>query len=160
VKPPLKILFICTHNRCRSILSEAITHARADGRVVAASAGSRPAGEVHPATLAFLREAGYAVAGLRSKSWNEVKAFEPDVVVTVCDAAAQEPCPVWFGKSVQVHWGLPDPSKAPQPDQPTAFRLTIAEIERRTDQLLALPFEQMRENALASELARIAETSA
>src|SRR5690606_2392558 len=86
----MKILFICTHNRCRSILAEAITNLMSDGRIVAKSAGSQPAGMIHPLTLRYLHDAGVSTDGLYSKSWDELESFEPDVVITVCDDAAQE----------------------------------------------------------------------
>ncbi|MDX2465088.1 MAG: arsenate reductase ArsC, partial [Porticoccus sp.] len=94
----MKILYICTHNRCRSILSEAITNHLSNGRIQAKSAGSHPAGEVHPLSIQYLREAGIATADLTSQSWNELETFAPDVVVTVCDSAAGETCPLWFGQ--------------------------------------------------------------
>lgn len=108
--PPLKLLFICTHNRCRSIVAEALANHIGEGLLLAASAGSEPAGAVHPLTLAHLRRHGVPVADLCSKSWDELEEFEPDFVITVCDKAAAEACPLWFGKALQVHWGLADPS--------------------------------------------------
>ena len=92
----MKLLFICTHNRCRSILSEAITNQRARGILTAASAGSAPVDAVHPLTLRFLQERGYDTAGLASQSWVDLEAFEPDRVITVCDTAAGEACPLWM----------------------------------------------------------------
>lgn len=136
----MKVLYICTHNRCRSILSEAITRHRAGDRITARSAGSQPAGEVHPLSLKYLAEAGIPTAGLQSRSWDEFEAFEPDVVITLCDSAAAEACPVWFGKAIKVHWGLADPSKV-QGDQELiakAFRDTIRRIGKRVDDLAAI----------------------
>ncbi|MGO1618345.1 MAG: arsenate reductase ArsC [Oceanisphaera sp.] len=136
----MKILYICTHNRCRSILSEAITQHRGQGLLEARSAGSQPCGEVHPLSLTYLAEAGVATAGLQSQSWDEFADFAPDVVITVCDSAAQEACPVWFGRHLVVHWGLADPSKLTGSDaeQAVAFRNTIEQIEHRVDTLLAI----------------------
>ncbi|WP_100643786.1 arsenate reductase ArsC [Alteromonas facilis] len=152
----MKILYICTHNRCRSILSEAITNQKANGYITARSAGSQPAGEVHPLSLKFLKLAGYVTDGLKSQSWDEFEDFDPDVVVTVCDSAAAETCPVWFGKSVQVHWGLSDPSKVEGSEDAvaTAFKACIAEIELRVTQLSevamqALPANEMRQALLS-----------
>ncbi|WP_339721060.1 arsenate reductase ArsC [uncultured Paraglaciecola sp.] len=136
----MKILYICTHNRCRSILSEAITNHIAGGKIVAKSAGSQPVGEVHPLSIKYLQEAGIATDGLRSQSWDEFEAFEADLVVTVCDSAAGETCPLWFGNSLKVHWGLADPSKL-QGDEAqiaAAFRSTIEQIKQRVQQLLNL----------------------
>lgn len=149
----MKILFICTHNRCRSILSEAIANKRGAGRLVAKSAGSSPAGEVHPLSIRYLDEAGYPTVGLRSRSWDDFEDFAPDVVITVCNSAAKEACPVWFGNNLKVHWGLVDPSKVEgsDADKAAAFRGTIREIERRIDALLAIPFErQDRETFMAA----------
>ncbi|MFT5320862.1 MAG: arsenate reductase [Pseudohongiellaceae bacterium] len=106
----IKILFICTHNRCRSILAEAVAKHVGAGKIIAASAGSEPAGKIHPLTLEALKAAGVSVAGLRSKSWHELEDFAADVVITVCDNAANETCPVWLGNTKKVHWGLADPS--------------------------------------------------
>ena len=90
----MKILYICTHNRCRSILSEAITNHASQGVIEAKSAGSQPVGEVHPLSIKYLAQSGIATSGLTSQSWDEFEAFAPDVVVTVCDSAAGETCPV------------------------------------------------------------------
>lgn len=134
----MKILYICTHNRCRSILSEAITNSVAQGKIIAKSAGSQPSGVVHPLSLTYLAETGIATEGLMSQSWDEFETFAPDVVVTVCDAAAGESCPVWFGNSVKVHWGLEDPSKLVGSDEEkaSAFRQTIAQITARANELV------------------------
>ncbi len=136
----MKILYICTHNRCRSILSEAITNQRAGAQLEARSAGSQPAGEVHPLSLKYLAEAGVPTQGLKSQSWDDFEDFEPDVVITLCDSAAGEACPVWFGKAIKLHWGLSDPSRGGNDDDATAeaFRQTIALIEARVDQLQQL----------------------
>lgn len=133
----MKILYICTHNRCRSILSEAITNQTATGVLEARSAGSQPAGEVHPLSLRYLREAGYDTAGLKSESWEDFDAFKPDVVITVCDSAAGEACPLWMGNTMKLHWGLEDPSKleSTESEQAEAFKQTIALIERRVQGL-------------------------
>lgn len=133
----MKILYICTHNRCRSILSEAVTNAKSNGRIQARSAGSQPSGEVHPLSLRYLAEAGIPTAGLKCQSWDEFEDFAPDLVVTVCDSAAGEICPVWFGKAMKVHWGLEDPSKLTGSDEQLAeaFRNTIAIISDRVDAL-------------------------
>jgi arsenate reductase len=133
----MKILYICTHNRCRSILCEAITNLMAGPGMMAASAGSAPEGMVHPLTLHYLREAGVPIVGLHSKAWDELEEFEADLVITVCDSAANESCPVWFGKAVKVHWGLADPSKVggSEAEQAAAFRACISEIKHRVKAL-------------------------
>jgi arsenate reductase len=134
----MKILFICTHNRCRSILAEAIARHVSNGKLIARSAGSLPAGEVHPLTLKYLAEAGMSTTGLKSQSWDEHEDFAPDVVITVCDSAAGEQCPVWFGKSVKVHWGLPDPSRVAgtEAEIKAAFQNVMQTLEKRIKALL------------------------
>ncbi len=91
-----------------------------------------------PLSIKYLAEAGIATDGLKSQSWDEFEAFEPDVVITVCDSAANEACPVWFGNALKVHWGLEDPSKIDGSNDKIAdaFRNTIARIERRVDVLV------------------------
>lgn len=141
----MKILYICTHNRCRSILSEAITNHLAKGKLQAFSAGSQPVGEVHPLSLKYLAEKGISTEGLKSQSWDEFESVDPDIVVTVCDSAAAEACPVWFGDTVQVHWGLPDPSKlqGTEADVRDAFYSVMSTIERRVQKLLELNLEPL-----------------
>lgn len=150
----MKILYICTHNRCRSILSEAITNHLAGGRIIARSAGSQPSGEVHPLSLKYLHEAGINTGGLRSQSWHDFADFNADVVITVCDSAAGESCPVWFGNSVKVHWGLSDPSKLQGSDEDIAraFRQCIEQITQRVQQLLNLQIDVNDQAALRQSL--------
>lgn len=134
----MKILFICTHNLCRSILAEAITNHIGKGKILAKSAGSQPSGNVHPLTLKYLSEAGISTDGLCSQSWDAHETWQPDVVITVCDAANGEQCPVWFGKSIKIHWGLADPSKVEgSPEQiKNAFQNTITLLTQRLSTLL------------------------
>ena len=134
----MKLLFVCTHNRCRSILAEAICRAESNGVFEVRSAGSQPAGVVYPGTLNFLREQGIAVDGLRSQSWDEFADFAPDVVITVCDSAAGEACPLWMGNSIKVHWGLPDPSKLAETEQSAAFTQVAAVLRERIRALSAI----------------------
>ena len=154
----MKILYICTHNRCRSILPEAITNDVAGGRIIAKSAGSQPSGAVHPLSIHYLQQANIPVAGLQSQSWHEFEDFKPDVVVTVCDAAAGEACPLWFGHSVKVHWGLADPSKIEGSEAEIAqgFRACIAEITERVNKLVPIAEKNLAATELKSELAKLA----
>ena len=103
MEPVVKLLFICTHNRCRSILCEAITSQRGAGFLEAASAGSAPVDAVHPLTLRYLAERGYHTTGLQCQSLEDLAAFNPDRVVTVCDSAAEEACPIWMGEVDKHH---------------------------------------------------------
>ncbi|WP_105101435.1 arsenate reductase ArsC [Microbulbifer pacificus] len=155
----MKILYICTHNRCRSILSEAITNHLGLGRVQAFSAGSQPSGAVHPLSIRYLKEKGISTDGLQSKSWDAFESDQPDIVVTVCDSAASESCPVWFGDTVKVHWGLPDPSKldGSEAEIREAFYVVMATIERRVQRLLSLQEQNLSRDALQQALIHIAE---
>lgn len=133
----LKILYICTHNCCRSILSEVISNHDAKGYLECRSAGSHPFGKVHPLTLQYLQEAGYSINGVCSQSWDEFESFSPDIVITVCDSAAHGSCPVWFGKALQLHWELADPSLVEGTDEQKgwAFKSTISLIQKRVNWL-------------------------
>jgi arsenate reductase (thioredoxin) len=153
----MKILFICTHNRCRSILGEAIANKLGGDRISARSAGSQPAGEVHPLTLKYLQARGYPAAGLTSQSWDLISE-EPDAVITVCDSAANEACPLWLGDSPKVHWGLPDPSRVDGTEDEVrdAFFKVIDILERRIRALVERECDRLR----GAELAQVLETLA
>ena len=141
----MKILYICTHNRCRSILSEAITNHISEGRLTAFSAGSQPAGQVHPLTLKYLNEKGIPTEALASKSLDEFESDRPDIVVTACDSAANETCPVWFGDTIKLHWGLPDPTKleGSESEIRDAFYSVMNTIEQRVHKILSLELENL-----------------
>ena len=141
----MKLLYLCTHNACRSIIGEAVTGALAGDRFQVASAGASPAGQVHPLTMEYLGLHGYRTEGLYSKSIDEVSSFEPDIVITVCDNAARESCPIWLQSASKIHWGFPDPSRADIANKAEAFASLIAEIEARTKSLLEQPVESMNE---------------
>ena len=161
------VLILCTHNSARSVLAEGMLNhwARRLGRDVQAhSAGSAPSGRVNPFALEALAQAGVDTTGTRSKRWDEfTTASAPplSIVITVCDSAAAEQCPVFFGASgaapVKLHWGYPDPSNAEGGDEGKrrAFELTRQAIGYRMLQLLALPLETMDRAALAHALAEI-----
>ena len=134
----LKLIFLCTHNACRSIVSEAIFQQRGDGLVLAASAGSAPSGVVHPLTLRHLVSRGYDPVGLFSKSMDEASDFAPDAVITVCDGAAEAACPVWLDTTPRVHWPLPDPTRLADPALIDAeFAAVFNTLESRLQRLLA-----------------------
>ncbi|MCL2760711.1 MAG: arsenate reductase ArsC [Desulfuromonadales bacterium] len=133
----MNILFLCTGNSCRSIIAEALLKSMAPAGVTAQSAGSKPAGFVHPRALTVLKEAGIATEGLSSKSWDNLPE-KPDVVITLCSDAAGEACPLYFGQVVRSHWGMPDPAKAQGDDATinTAFTETLTLLHRRISALV------------------------
>jgi len=137
-------------------LSEAITNQLANGLIIAKSAGSQPAGEVHPLSLKYLAESAYSTEGLVSQSWDDFESFEPDVVVTVCDSAASEACPVYFGDSLKVHWGLSDPSKIEGDESQIkqAFLACMEEIAERVKQLESIAKQNLSISDLKIALAK------
>lgn len=146
---PYRILFLCTGNSARSQMAEALLNVLGKGRFHAFSAGSQPTGEVQPLAAKLIGELGYATP-LRSKSWDEFArpgAPELDFVVTVCDKAAGEACPVWPGQPVLGHWGVPDPARSP--DDMSGFMDAWVTLRRRIELLLALPLDKL--DALARE---------
>jgi len=145
---PLNVLFLCTHNSARSVLAECLLNHLGAGRFRAFSAGSQPSGRVNPFALQALAEAGVDTAGVCSKSWDtfaEPGAPKMDLIITVCDSAAGELCPVWPGHPATAHWGYADPSATAGPDAARlmAFRDTMALIRRRLEILVALPAERL-----------------
>ena len=141
---PFNLLFICTHNRCRSVLAEVIANARFDGFYSAFSAGSQPAGQIHPLTLEFLSARGLPTGGLRSQSWDDFADQEFDLVVTVCDSAANESCPLWMSDAPRAHWGIPDPSRV-LGDAAAIESAFYAVMDTLESQLVALKRELLKE---------------
>lgn len=153
----MKFLFLCTGNSCRSILSEVLFNSRAPEGWTAYSAGSKPTGRVHPQTLKTLENLGLSTEGLSSKSIDDCEQYQPDVVITVCDAAAQEACPLYLGGAIKAHWGLADPSHLDLPEvaKLQAFLETVAHINKRLDALFALQPEQMTRPELIAAINNI-----
>lgn len=148
----LHVLVVCTGNSARSILGEVLINELAGGRLRAWSAGSNPAGRVHPGALAKLEQEGHAVAGLESKSWARFsgpQAPAVDIVITVCDNAAGEVCPVWNGAPVTVHWGVPDPAADGD------FDAAYARLRRRVEAMLELRLEDLDADEQRQALQRI-----
>lgn len=147
------ILFICTGNSARSILAECLTNQMARGPFKAYSAGSQPAGAVNPYTLQLLDKWDIPRDGVRSKSWDEFSkpgAPELDFVITVCDQAAGETCPVWPGQPILAHWGAPDPAKATGTDEEILSQFAkVANLLRyRLDLFFSLPLSKIERLAL------------
>lgn len=154
------VLFICTHNSARSILAEALLNSAAQGRFVAHSAGSQPRGEVQPLALETLHRMNLPTDGCRSKGWSEFAAADApqmDFVITVCDNAAGEVCPVWPGQPMTAHWGMPDPSAVTGSDEQRAkaFWNAATMLKRRIDLMLALPMAALDRLAIQREVCDI-----
>jgi arsenate reductase len=157
------VLFLCTGNSARSILAEAHLNAAGKGRFVAYSAGSHPAGKVNPFALELLRNNRMPVDGLRSKNWDEFAAAgapKLDFIVTVCDNAAGEACPLWPGQPVSAHWGVEDPAAVIGSDEEKrmAFLRAYLQLSTRIDTFLSLPIEKLERLVLESTLDEIGRT--
>lgn len=160
------ILFLCTANSARSIMAEVLAnHSPAvPGKFRAFSAGSHPGGRVNPFAIEQLRASGLPVEDLRSKSWDEFAAANApglDFVITVCDNAAGETCPVWPGRPVTAHWGVPDPAAAEGDDaKRRAFADAYLTLKRRIELFAALPVDKLDAMALKQHMADIGRTRA
>ncbi|MFN3356775.1 MAG: arsenate reductase ArsC [Pseudomonas sp.] len=154
----MKVLFMCTANSCRSILSEALFNHLAPEGFEAVSSGSFPKGQVLPRSLSTLQAAGISTEGLYSKGNDAFEGNPPDIVITVCDKAAGEACPVYFGPATKAHWGLEDPSdvNGDEARVNAAFNATLETIETRCRAFFALPFASLSPTELKAELERIA----
>lgn len=157
---PLRVLVVCTGNSARSIMAEAVLNKEGLGRIQAFSAGSRPQEAPHPLALGLLDDLGYDVSGMRSKSWDEFLgpyAPELDLVITVCDDAAEASCPAFPGVPMRVHWGLDDPAGAtgPAAAKRAAFLQSYRDLTARVTAFVNLPFEQMSLAELQPVLAAI-----
>lgn len=154
------VLFLCTGNSARSIMAEAMLNATGGGRFCTYSAGSHPTGIVHPYALEQISSIGYPLHNLRSKSWDEFAgpaAPHMDFVITVCDKAAGEQCPVWPGQPITAHWSFEDPALVHGTDAEIrhAFAKVCKEIKIRLDLFQSLPIEKLEKLALKRELDQI-----
>ena len=137
------VLFLCTGNSARSILAEVLLNDLGEGRYRAYSAGSQPAGRVNPGAIDKLQRQGHSIAGLESKSWDAFSGADAvsfDLVVTVCDNAAGESCPIWNGSPLTVHWGIPDPAAVIESEAAVreAFDRAYARLKARIEPMLEL----------------------
>ena len=142
------ILFLCTHNSARSVLGEALASTHQSGLFVGYSAGSTPGTSVNPIAAELTKEMGYDQSKLRSKSWDEYglpDAPKMDFIVTVCDNAAGEVCPVWPGNPATAHWGFPDPSQAQGSDEEKhkAFKDVMIGLKKRIELLASMPLDKL-----------------
>ncbi len=158
----MNILVLCTGNSARSILLESIFNHTSGGRITAYSAGSHPAGVVHPQSLVLLKEMGHDTSAARSKSWDEfagANAPRMDAVITVCGAAAGETCPIWpnnaSGAPVRSHWGVDDPAATKPADWQGAFATAYKILGKRAAALLDLPLETLSVAELKATLDQI-----
>ena len=162
----MNILFLCTGNSARSILAEAMTNSLtvSKGRFKAFSAGSHPKGTVHRFALDLLRQLRISTAGLRSKSWDEfAKPGAPvmDFIITVCDQAAGEQCPLWPGQPMTAHWGMPDPAavEGSEDQKRRAFSDTANMLRRRIELLASLPLDRLDRLSLQTKVRDIGGTA-
>lgn len=157
---PYGVLFLCTGNSARSILAECALQRLGRGKFRAYSAGSFPKGEVHPFALELLRRLSYSVDQLRSKSWDEFAvsgAPQLDFVFTVCDAAANEMCPIWPGQPMTAHWGMPDPAavEGNEAERRLAFAATLRMLNSRISAFVNLPIKSLDGLSLQKRLHEI-----
>jgi arsenate reductase len=150
----LNVLVICTGNSCRSIIGEALFNHLGKGRIKAFSAGSQPLGRLNAGAIALLQRHEISTEGFSSQSWEAFENQPIDIVITVCDNAAGEICPVYLNPAPKAHWGLSDPGHVKGTDEEVkaAFEATYRAVERRINKMLALPLEDMSSEALVTEL--------
>jgi arsenate reductase (thioredoxin) len=158
----MHILFLCTGNSARSSMAEVLLNHLGGGRYTASSAGSHPKGAVHPLALATLKSMGLPVDGLRSKSWEEFarpNAPPLDMIVTVCDAAAGEVCPLWPGQPITAHWGVEDPAafEGAEDAQRAKFREVALILRQRIEQFLSLPLATLDRRTMQAKLQEIGQ---
>ncbi len=153
-----KVLFLCTGNSCRSQMAEVIMNRLGKGRFEALSAGSKPAGYVHPLAIQTMQDAKMVTDGLRSKSWEEYQGQPFDFVITVCDRA-KESCPVWPGQPITAHWGFEDPADVTGTDEQKKriFRKIFSEIQTRIALFLALPMDKLSQLELEKQVRAIGQ---
>lgn len=163
-EPVYNVLFLCTGNSARSILAEGLLTNLGKGRFRAFSAGSHPAGQVNPFALELLEKNHFDTSAMRSKSWDEFArpdAPHLDFVITVCDNAAGEVCPVWPGQPMTAHWGIPDPAAVAGTDEEKrrAFVDAMNQLQRRICMFVNLPFASLDKMKLEQAVREIGKTA-
>jgi arsenate reductase len=154
-----KVLFLCTGNSCRSIMAEGLLAHLGKGHFHSFSAGSAPTGKVHPMSLQALRRHGLAAMGFESKAWDHFRDVDLDIVVTVCDNAAGETCPIFPGDPVKGHWSTPDPAhfQGTPKEVEAEFDRVFGILERRVKAMVELPLETLDRETLRRRLNEIGE---
>jgi arsenate reductase len=157
------VLFLCTGNSARSIMAEALVTTMSKGRFQGYSAGSKPGGKVNPFAIEKVKEAGYPVENLRSKSWDEFArpdAPQMDFIITVCDNAAGEICPFWPGHPTTAHWSFEDPAAVEGTDEEkrAAFNKIFKQIVARMNTFVSLPMHMLDKHAIQREIKKIGDT--
>jgi arsenate reductase len=158
------VLFLCTGNSARSIMAEALLNTMGKGRFNAYSAGSHPGGTVNPLAIEQIKTTGYPLEKLRSKSWDEFAtpdAPKMDFIITVCDNAAGEICPIWPGQPISAHWGFEDPAAATGTDEQkrTVFSKIARQITTRVNIFNSLPFQTLEKTAIKREMDAIGNST-
>ena len=156
------ILFLCTHNSARSVIGEALASTQTNGKFIGYSAGSTPGTSVNPFAREIAVDLGYPVDKLRSKSWDEfalVDSPKMDFIITVCDNAAGEVCPVWMGNPVTAHWGFPDPSQVEGSDEEKrkAFKDVMLGLRKRIQLLADLPLDRLDQMSIQAKVRELAK---
>jgi arsenate reductase len=162
MQKPYNVLILCTGNSARSIIGEALFNTMGAGRFKAYSAGSHPTGRVNPFAVEQVRALGYPVENLRSKSWDEFAAPgapQLDFVITVCDNAAGETCPLWPGQPITAHWGFPDPAavKGTDDEKRAAFAQILRQMRNRVQLFVSLPLETLDGMAIETKMRDIGQ---
>jgi arsenate reductase (thioredoxin) len=157
------VLFLCTGNSARSIMAEALVSTMSKGRLKGYSAGSKPGGKVNPFAIEKVKETGYPLENLRSKSWDEFArpdAPHMDFIITVCDNAAGEVCPIWPGHPASAHWSFEDPAAVEGTDEQkrAAFENIFRQIMGRMSIFLALPIDKLEKHVIQQEIKKIGNT--
>ena len=158
----LNVFVICTGNSCRSVMGEALVNHLGQGRLKAFSSGSKPIGRINTGALATLKRHHLPIEGYQSQSWEDFEDTPMDIVITVCDNAAGETCPVYLTKAVRAHWGVSDPGHVEGTDEEkiAAFEQTFATLKLRVTKMLELPLETMPAEKLTNELNVIGKLTA
>jgi arsenate reductase len=156
------ILFLCTHNSARSVIGEALASTQTNGKFIGYSAGSTPGTSVNPFAREMAVALGYPVDKLRSKSWDEFALPDSpkmDFIITVCDNAAGEVCPVWIGNPVTAHWGFPDPSQVQGSDDEKrkAFKDVMLGLSKRIQLLADLPLDRLDQMSIQAKVRELAK---